>query len=113
MPTLSPTQANPLFQAERTPTHQHSQDLHPRCLCTLHKHYQQSLEGLPNVSSAEDRWNYIREATYDLAMGRFSKKERQSRDWFEAGIAELEPAIEAKRTALLNYKREPWEKTQE
>ena len=26
-------------------------------------------------------------------------------------MAELEPAIEAKRTALLNYKREPSEKT--
>ena len=59
----------------------------------------------------EERWNHIREATYDSAMGSFGKEERQSHDWFEAGIAELEPAIEAKRTALLNYKREPSEKT--
>ena len=49
------------------------------------------------------------EATYDSAIGRFSKKERQSHDTFEAGFVELEPAVVAKRTALLSYKREPSE----
>ncbi|KAK4299936.1 hypothetical protein Pmani_027820 [Petrolisthes manimaculis] len=44
-------------------------------------------------------------------MNTFSKRERQNPDWFEAGIAELEPALSAKRTALLDYKREPSEKT--
>ncbi|XP_076068334.1 uncharacterized protein LOC143040786 [Oratosquilla oratoria] len=44
-------------------------------------------------------------------MDTFGKRERQNPDWFEAGITKLEPAIAAKRKALLNYKREPSEKT--
>lgn len=44
-------------------------------------------------------------------MDIFGKVERQNPDWFEAGIAELEPAIEAKRAAVINYKREPSEKS--
>ena len=63
------------------------------------------------TSIAGERWNHIREASYDSAMGSFRKKERQSHDSFEAEIAELEPAIVAKRAALLSYKREPSEKT--
>lgn len=39
------------------------------------------------------------------------KRERNNPDWFEAGIEELEPAISSKRTALLNYKKDPCEKT--
>lgn len=38
-------------------------------------------------------------------------RERQSPDWFEAGIAELEPALTTKRKPLINYKMEPPEKT--
>ena len=58
----------------------------------------------------EERWNHIREATYDSAMCSFDKRERQSHECFETGIAELDPAIEGERTILLNYKREPSEK---
>lgn len=39
-------------------------------------------------------------------MDTFGKKEKKNPDWFKAGIATLEPAITAKRVALLNYKRE-------
>ena len=63
------------------------------------------------TSSAEERWNHIRDAIYNSAMDTFGKSKRQNPDWFEAGITKLEPAIAAKRTALLNYKREPSEKT--
>ncbi|XP_076036093.1 uncharacterized protein LOC143022042 [Oratosquilla oratoria] len=44
-------------------------------------------------------------------MDTFGKRERQNPDWFKAEITKLEPAIAAKRKALLNYKREPSEKT--
>ncbi|XP_076030147.1 uncharacterized protein LOC143018559 [Oratosquilla oratoria] len=63
------------------------------------------------TNSAEERWNHIRGAIYNSAMDTFGKSERQNPDWFEAGITKLEPAIAAKRKALLNYKREPSEKT--
>ena len=39
-------------------------------------------------------------------MDTFGKKEKKNPDWFKAGTATLEPAITAKRVALLNYKRE-------
>ena len=39
------------------------------------------------------------------------EREGQNPDWFEAGIAELGPAIAAKRAALLDYKKEPSDKT--
>ena len=74
-------------------------------LCTLRKHYQKAGKDCP-TSSAEERWNHTREATYDSAMCSFGKKERQIHNWFEAGIAEFEPAFEAKRTGLQNYKRQ-------
>ncbi len=43
-------------------------------------------------------------------MTTFGKRVKKNPDWFEAGIIELEPAITAKRTALLNYKYEPSDK---
>ena len=42
---------------------------------------------------------------------KYGKKEKQNPDWFVAGIAELEPVIEAKRAALANYKSDPSVKT--
>ena len=44
-------------------------------------------------------------------MDTFGKRERQNPDWFEEGIAELEPAITAKRAVLVEYKRDPSEKS--
>ena len=54
---------------------------------------------------------HICDTTYKSAVDTFGKRERKSPDWFEAGIEELEPAISCKRTALLNYKQDPSEKT--
>ena len=39
------------------------------------------------------------------------ERERKNEDCFEAGIVEMEPAIAAKRAALLEHKRQPTEKT--
>ena len=39
------------------------------------------------------------------------EEERKSADWFEAGATELEPAIAAKRAALLAHKKDPSAKT--
>lgn len=44
-------------------------------------------------------------------MDAFGKRGRQNPDWFTAGIANLDPAIAAKRAALLDYKREDSDKT--
>ncbi len=61
-------------------------------------------------NSAEERWSHIRDAIYNSAMTTFGKRVKKNPDWFEAGIIELEPAITAKHTALLDYKHEPSEK---
>ena len=63
------------------------------------------------TTCAKERWSHIRDAIYNSAMDTFGKRERQNPDWFEAGIAEFEPAITAKREAVLSYKKEPSEKT--
>ena len=54
-----------------------------------------------HTTSTEERWNHIRVTTYKSDMDTFGNRERQNADWFEAGIAELEPAIAAKRAPLL------------
>ncbi|KAI8510866.1 hypothetical protein Bbelb_117820 [Branchiostoma belcheri] len=71
---------------------------------------EEALRDCPTRSAVE-RWNYIRDAIYTSAMGTFGKRERHNPDWFEAGIAKLEPVITAKRKALLDHKRKPSEKT--
>nr|XP_058942010.1 uncharacterized protein LOC131770312 [Pocillopora verrucosa] len=101
LPSASPTQANPPLKAQRT-----SPQLRERFADAI----QVALSDCP-TSCAEDRWNHIRDATYKSAVDTFGKRERKNPDWFEAGIKELEPAISSKRTALLNYKKDPCEKT--
>lgn len=71
---------------------------------------EEALKDCP-AGNAEERWTHIRNAIYNSAMDTFGKRERKNPDWFQEGIADLEPALDAKRTALLNYKREPSEKT--
>lgn len=62
-------------------------------------------------SSAEERWCHIHDSTYKSAIDTFGKKERRNPDWFDAGIALLEPAIAVKLKAMLDFKKEPSEKT--
>ena len=60
---------------------------------------------------AQVRWDFIRDATYKAAFDSFGKKAKKNEDWFEAGIEEMKPAISAKGAALLEYKRQPSERT--
>ena len=70
----------------------------------------EALNNCPTHSAAE-RWDHIREATYTCASETFGKRERTSPDWFEAGRDKTAPAVNSKRSALLEYKRDPCEKT--
>ena len=63
------------------------------------------------TENANSRWNHIREAMFETALDTFGRKERSQEDWFRAGAAEMEPAIAAKRDALLAYKNDPCTKT--
>ena len=42
-------------------------------------------------------------------MSAFDRIERPSHDWLNANLPIVEPLIEAKRQALLNYKRNLWQ----
>jgi len=44
------------------------------------------------------------------ALATFGRKTLKSHDWFEAKSAEMIPVVEAKRTALAEYKRFPSER---
>ena len=64
-----------------------------------------------HTGKAEERLNHIHDAIYNSVMDTFGKRERQNPDWFEEGITGLEPAITAKRATLVEYKREPSDKS--
>ena len=57
--------------------------------------------------NAQDSWNSLRNAIYSTAVLTYGKKERKNTDWFEASITEMESVIDAKRSALISYKRDP------
>ena len=44
-------------------------------------------------------------------MSTFDKREKQNADWIEANLEKMEPLIQAKRTALINYNKHPTENT--
>jgi len=67
-------------------------------LNTAHKHAKRN---------AEDSWNFLRNVIYSTAVLTYGKKERKNTDWFEASISEMEPVIDAKRSALISYKHDP------
>ena len=57
--------------------------------------------------SAEENWNTLRDIIYDTALTTYGKKQRKNTDWYEANITLMEPVIDAKRSALINFKRDP------
>ena len=65
----------------------------------------------PQGQDATSRWNFMREAIHSSGMAAFGRMERPSHDWFNANLSIMEPLIEAKRQALLNYKKHPCERT--
>lgn len=57
--------------------------------------------------NATDRWNSLRDGIHSVAIATFGKQARKNEDWFNANIATLQPLIDAKRKALLDYKANP------
>ncbi|XP_071954137.1 craniofacial development protein 2-like [Antedon mediterranea] len=65
------------------------------------------------TANSETRWAHIRDAIYTSVKDIFGVKDRKTPDWFESGISAMEPALEAKRAALIDYKRDLSERTLE
>ena len=57
--------------------------------------------------SASEQWKHIKATLYKSALEIFGKKEQNNPDWFENNFEELNPFIEAKRKALICYKKHP------
>ena len=71
----------------------------------------EALKDCPDDSTTS-KWNHIRDTVYNTSFEVFGKKERNNDDWFEAGLKEIEPAIEEKRAALMERNRNPSKKTE-
>ena len=57
--------------------------------------------------SALEKWESLRKTIQTTALATFGKQTTKSHDWFEAKSSAMIPAIEAKRVALMEYKRTP------
>ena len=62
----------------------------------------------PN-DSATEKWDILRDTMHRTALATFGKKNLKD-DWFDAKSTEMRPVIEAKRKALIEYKRSPSER---
>ena len=65
------------------------------------KSIERSLQDCPETSTVE-RWNFLRDTKFNTVMETFGKRSKQNPDWFEAKILEMEPVVEAKRSAIMN-----------
>ena len=63
----------------------------------------------PKVSATE-KWDILRDTMRRTALATFGKNTSKTHDWFDANSSEMRPVIEAKRTALMEYKRSPSER---
>ena len=64
----------------------------------------------PAKTSAAQRWEYLRDIIYNAASLTFGKN-RQTGDWFEVHLDEIQPFTDEKRRALASYKSSPSERT--
>ena len=61
-----------------------------------------------NLSTdATTKWNNLRNATYKAAMEAYGRRVRTNADWYEANLNVMEPLTAAKRSALIQYKKDP------
>ena len=55
--------------------------------------------------SATEKWEILRDTMHRTALATFGKYTSNTHDWFDAKSSAMRPVIEAKRTALMEYKR--------
>ena len=75
----------------------------------LHRLLRDVVAPQPKDSTAE-KWVILRDTMHRTALATFGKKTSKTHDWFDAKLTEMSPVIEAKRTALIEYKQSPSER---
>ncbi|XP_047116212.1 uncharacterized protein LOC124796165 [Schistocerca piceifrons] len=63
--------------------------------------------------NVDKKWAKLSAAIYNSAVLAYGMKGKRNKDWYEQNLEEMEPVTEAKRKALLAYKRNPNERTRE
>ena len=63
----------------------------------------------PKVPATE-KWEILRDTMHRTALATFRKKTSKTHDWFDTKSSEMRLVIEAKRTALMEYKLSPSER---
>ena len=80
----------------------------------LVEQFAEAFEKEYNVSqpgdTATEKWEALQDTIHRTALATFGKKTSKTYDWFEAKSSVMSPVIEAKRTALAEYKRSPTER---
>ena len=60
--------------------------------------------------TATETWEILQDTMHRTALATFGEKTSKTHDWFDAKSCEIRPVAEAKRTALIEYKRSPNER---
>ena len=61
-----------------------------------------------NLSTdAATKWNNLCNATYKAAMEAYGRRIRNNAYWYKANLNVMEPLTAAKRSALIQYKKDP------
>ncbi|XP_046998223.1 uncharacterized protein LOC124613553 [Schistocerca americana] len=63
--------------------------------------------------NVDKKWAKLSGAIYNSAVLAYGIKGKRNKDWYEQNLEEMEPVTEAKRKALLAYKRNPNERTRD
>ena len=58
-------------------------------------------------ADATTKWNNLRNATYKAAMEAYGRKIRNNADRYEANLNVMELLTASKRSALIQYKKDP------
>ena len=66
-----------------------------------------------DATTAEAKWKQMRSAIYESGLEVLGKRKQRSADWFEANWEEMEPVVEAKRSARLANERNPCQATRD
>ena len=63
--------------------------------------------GDPQPKGSGTEWEILRYTMHRTVMATSGKNTPKIHDWFDAKSTEMRPVIEAKRTALVEYKQSP------
>ena len=72
--------------------------------------FEKEFDAPQSIVSATEKWEILRDTMHRTALATFGKKTSKTHDWFDAKSSEMRPVIEAKRTAMMEYKRSPSER---